>query len=176
MNKTGALLPFLLLGVYTTCAQQGNNQIRILAEVSVGEDAVQAGYGGYIKFLYGVGSSAQVTLTAGVKKSNEVARYKNTIRAVPVLLGYKQNLRRFYAEPQAGFGELGGRHDIGGDWARPSRGALFWALGAGYNFNRLDLGLRYQAADAVHKQGPAGSVYNRFDYFGLYAGYVLWRK
>lgn len=176
MNKLIQLLLLFLWYGYTTHAQKGDNQVRVLAEVSVGQDAVQPGFGGYVKFLYGVGSSAQLTLTTGVKKSNEVARVKNTIRVVPVLVGYKYNLKKFYAEPQLGFGELGGRQDIGGDWARHSKGALFLALGAGYNTNHIDLGIRYQKGNVVNRQGLPESVYNRFHYVGLYVGYILWRK
>ena len=176
MNKILLLLGLLVFRVGAVCAQKGDNQVRGLAEVSIPEGAVGFGFGGYVKFLYGVGATAQLTLTTGVKKSAEEGRYKNTIRAIPVLVGYKLNLLRFYAEPQVGFGELGGKSDMDGDWARYSEGAFFWAVGVGYNHKRLDLGLRYQDAQTVHPQTHVSPIFNRLEYVGLYAGYTLWRK
>lgn len=176
MNKILLLSGLLLFSVCVVRAQKGENQLRGLAEVSLPEGAVGFGFGGYIKFLYGVGSAGQLTLTTGAKKSSEEGRYKNTIRTIPVLLGYKLNVNRLYAEPQAGFGELGGKAQMDGDWAQYSKGAFFWAVGVGYNHKRLDLGLRYQDAHAVRMQTNLHPIYNRFEYIGLYAGYTLWRK
>jgi hypothetical protein len=176
MNKILLLSGLFLFSVGAVRAQKGDNQIRVLGELSLPEGAVGIGLGGYMKFLYGVGASGQVTLTTGVKKSSEEGLYKNTIRTIPVLVGYKLNVRWFYAEPQVGFGELGGKAEMDGDWAQYSGGAFFWAVGVGYNRKRLDLGLRYQDTQAVRQQSNSHPIYNRFEYVGLYAGYTLWRK
>ena len=176
MNKILLLFGLFLFSVCAVRAQKGDNQLRVLGELSLPEGAVGVGFGGYMKFLYGVGASGQLTLTAGAKKSNEVTHYKNTIRAIPVLVGYKINMLRFYVEPQVGYGELGGKAQMDGDWAQYSEGAFFWAAGVGYNHRRLDLGLRYQDAHAVRMQSKLHPIYNRFEYIGLYAGYTLWRK
>jgi hypothetical protein len=88
-----------------------------------------------------------------------------------VLAGYKHLLKRFYIEPQAGYGEIGGRVDIGGDYARPSNGAFIWAIGTGYQWKRIDIGIRYQSA--------VGTVYTSsgnkraFGFTGIHIGYHL---
>ena len=89
------------------------------------------------------------------------------------MAGYKQNIDKFYLEPQIGYGELGGKIDIGGDYARPSVGAFFWAVGAGYNHKRISIGLRFQQAHGA-ESASAGTWHDKeFHYTAIHLGYKL---
>ena len=183
MSKRWLLL-LLMTGVLGTVqAQRGHNAITVLAELGLPDEEYNPGVGGYIKFQYGIGRSGQLGLTTGVSKFRAKAtligssgRSRSSLRAIPVLLGYRQNIKSFYIEPQAGFGELGGKIDIGGDYSRPSRGAFFWAAGAGFQLNRFDFGARFQHAKTTSYLADAVWGEKRFYHTGIYAGYSIWRK
>jgi len=182
------LLFLILSTVLSFCfnslyAQKGNNQIGLISEVifpTVGD----VGGSGYIKGAYGIGTQGQMTLQVGVSKfKTDDYRFvfentmtqgdKTKVRLVPVLLGYKQFFNQFYIEPQAGYGELGGKIDEGGDWIRPSVGAFYWAAGAGYQFNKIGVGIRYQSAHATGgtKAGIWGN--EQFSFVGINLGYYF---
>ena len=133
----------LLFLILTIHAQKGRNQLNIIGETSIPVFQNDHGWGISAKGMYGVGRSAQITLTAGftvLKTKNTVEHSKTNTRMIPVLLGYKYNYRKFFIEPQAGYGELGGKIESGGDYARPSVGAFYWALGAGYDHKKIIAG------------------------------------
>lgn len=176
-----ALISFLTVISKSTFAQKGNNQLSLIGEASFAEDN-NMGFGGFLKGAYGVKNNAQVTLQIGVTKFKSSVSYfdsngneldKTTTRLIPVLVGYKRYLKQFYIEPQLGFGELGGREDIGGDWARPSVGAFFWAAGAGFQFNKMDLGLRYQNAHATGGKDAGTWGDKQFSFVGVHVGYAF---
>lgn len=176
MCKQILLLAAMILFNFITEAQKGNSQVELIAGLSTPDKTYKTGYGGFMKGLYGVGKSAQLTITAGLslmssKNSGEIGA--TDIRLIPFLLGYKQHIKNFYIEPQAGFGDLGGRVDLGGDWARPSVAAFFGAVGVGYNIKRLDIGIRYQTANGVDGKG-AGSWHNKtVNQVGVHIGYYI---
>ena len=129
-----------------------------------------------MKGMYGIGKSAQLTLVTGVSgfsSKRSIGQTRTNIRLIPVLAGYKQNFKNFYFEPQLGYGELGGKIDIGGDYARPSVCAFFWAVGAGYDHKRINIGLRFQQAHGV-ESASAGLWHNKdFHYTAIHLGYKL---
>jgi hypothetical protein len=91
------------------------------------------------------------------------------------MLGYRLNISKFYIEPQAGIGELGGKYNLTGDYVRPSVAAFIWSAGAGFYHRRFNAGLRY-----VHSRGiegmDAGAWHDRkFHYAGIHFGYALFR-
>jgi hypothetical protein len=163
-------LPFVI----AVKAQKGNNNIHLMAEAGLAED--NAGFGGLAKGLYGVGKQGQLTFTAGVSKfvSGEKTARSNT-RLVSFLLGYRQNLSKFYIEPQAGIGELGGKYNLTGDYSRPSVAAFIWSAAAGIRHRRIDIGLRYVSAKGI-EGAEAGTWHDRkFRYACLHFGYALIR-
>lgn len=89
------------------------------------------------------------------------------------MVGYKQKLEKFYVEPQIGYGEYGGKIKFSGDYARPSVGAFFWAVGAGYDFKRIDIGIRYQSVHGA--EGTSAGVWHNkgFHHTGFYIGYTI---
>lgn len=93
---------------------------------------------------------------------------------IPVLLGYKQHIRQFYVEPQAGLGEMGGKINWGtGDYSRPSVTTLYAGAGVGIDIKRFELGLRYQYAKGIDSP-EAGIWSNRnFEFLGQHAGYKI---
>lgn len=182
--KKGLLLWVLGWGILGAASgQKGDNQVRVLAEAGFpAHREFNAGVGGYVKFLYGVGRSGQVSLTTGLSKFRASSTLiggngeRTTLRTIPVLAGYKVNIRNFYIEPAVGYGELGGRDYIGGDWARQSVGAFYMSLGAGYDYKRWTAGVRYQAARGA-EDVAAGDWHRRFfEFAGVHVGYTLWQK
>ena len=183
MDKRLLYCMLFFLGMHTSYAQKGDNQVRILAEVGFPmHDEFRMGGGAYVKFLYGVGRSGQVSLTTGASKFRASATLigrngeRTHIRTVPVLLGYKINIKNIYIEPAIGYGELGGRDNIGGDWARHSIGASYLSLGAGYELEPWTLGIRYQVARGT--RSVLGRTWDRngFEFVGLQVAYTLWHK
>jgi hypothetical protein len=176
MKKCSLITLFLLLNCISVNAQKGRNQFNIAAEVSVPVYQNDRGWGVFGKGMYGVGHSAQLTLMAGVstfKSKNSIEQNRNTIRMIPVLVGYKRNIKKVYIEPQAGYGELGGKVNIGGDYSRPSVGAFFWAVGAGYDHKKIIAGIRFQQAHGA-SSADAGLWHNKnFHHVSFQLAYKL---
>lgn len=160
----------------------GWGQERKLAWHLVGEAAVpvyqvQRGFGGFLKTSYVTGTSGAVSFAAGVSgfRFSSIEEKNTVVRLVPFLMGYEWRLNRFYLFPQVGMGELGGKKDIGGDYARISVAAFFWAVGAGYQKNRFTAGLRFQSVKGI-EGSDAGLWHNKtFHYTSVFAGYRLSR-
>jgi hypothetical protein len=179
MKKQILIYILSVLCVYIVNGQKGNNQVTLLIENTVPIYQNDQGFGGFIKGLYGIGKSAQLTFAAGLSglhSKNPVETQKITTRLIPFLVGYKQNIKRFFLEPQIGFGELSGKISEHGDFAKPSVGALFWALGAGYTIKRFLVGLRFESAHAVESTS-AGLWHNQnFHYTSINIGYNIFQK
>jgi len=168
-----------LFGGYLAKSQKSNDQVTLMVESTVPVYQNDQGFGGFIKGAYGVGKSAQLTLTAGYSKfhsNNSIEVQKTITRLIPFLAGYKQNINKFYVEPQIGLGELGGTVNEHGDFARPSVAALFWAVGAGVNIKQFEMGLRFQSAHGI-EGNSAGVWHNQnFHYTSVYFSYNLFRR
>jgi hypothetical protein len=176
MNRTIHLLLVLLIPA-STLAQRGKNQLQLILEAGFPSSGNNTGVGGFVKYYHGVGEAGHLTLMTGVVKfradEQEGLKAGNT-RMIPVLLGYKHNIGTVFIEPQIGYGEFGGRVDIGGDWARNSAGAFFWALGSGINVKQFQFGVRYQSAHGSKVTGgPLRPNKNSFGFFGVNAGIRL---
>jgi hypothetical protein len=174
------LLLIVIITFISLCsqAQKGNNALSLMVEGGYAGDRYDPGYGAFVKGLYGVGAHGQLTLMTGISafRANSMpGELSSTTRLIPVLAGYKQHFYNFYIEPQIGYGELGGKQDIGGDYARPSVGAFFWAIGVGVDIRRFDFGLRYQGAQAT--AGSAAGLWNDkiIQFVGLHAGYTIFK-
>ncbi|MEO5890877.1 MAG: hypothetical protein ABIQ31_11520 [Ferruginibacter sp.] len=135
---------FIAISVmFVTCvnAQKGSNAVSLNLEGTFPFYQKDRGVGFSVKGLKGIGSSAQLTLSAGISifnNKNNVEHGEITTRLIPFLVGYRQNIQRFFIEPQIGLGELGGRIKFEGDYSRPSVAAVFGGLGAGYTLkNRM---------------------------------------
>ena len=135
-------------------AQTGKNQIGVGLEVGLpmGDfgDAFKTGFGGSLKYLHGVGSAGQVTLTTGYttfSAKDVPSGYSAHASIIPILVGYRHNFSGVYVEPQLGYGIYGSKVKGGGLDESDSNGAFTWAIGAGYAMAEgLDLGVRYQSA------------------------------
>jgi hypothetical protein len=134
-------------------AQKGNNFIGIGGDLSIptGQFAsyYRTGMGGYIKGLFGVGKSGQVTLTSGYSTFKEAVKDGDVTRTaaiLPLLIGYRANFNRFFVEPQIGYAlypyKLSSPED---GFATATGNAFNWAAGIGYVFNsRIEVSARYQ--------------------------------
>jgi len=175
MSKSIHLLIMTLCFGSLLNAQKGRNQVNLAIEGSVPVFENAGGFGGFIKGMYGVGRSAQLSLmigVAGFREKNSVDQSTTNIRLVPVLAGYKQNFHKFYIEPQAGYGELAGKVTTD-DFARPSVGAFFWALGAGYDHKRINAGIRFQQAYGSESTSAGIWQGKDFHYTGIHLGYRI---
>lgn len=182
MGRRLAFLLMVMMAAGAVQAQKGANAIKLSAEAGFPLEDFNPGAGGQVAFLYGVGKSGQISLTTGFttftsKKTLVGGDFDPTrLTTIPVLLGYRHHIKGFYLEPQAGYGALNGRIDIGGDWARPSVGAFYWSVGAGLEYKRLDIGVRFQSAHGA-EGSDAGTWHDKtFQFIGLHAGFALWRS
>ena len=159
-----------------TNAQKGNNMLSLKGEAAIPVFQNDMGFGLSFKGFYGIGKSAQMTLSVGVAKfnsKNSVETGKTTTRLVPFLFGYKHNMQRFFVEPRIGIGELGGKESITGDYARHSVAAMFGGLDAGYSIRRLTLGINLLTAHGI-ENASAGSWHDKnFHYTSVFVGYDL---
>lgn len=159
----------LLLAVFFSTAQTGNNQISIAGELGVptGEfsQGFKIGFGGSLKGLYGVGTSGQVTLTGGYttyKEKESTSDYSTSFGIIPFLAGYRHLMNGFYIEPQAGYGIYVASVKAMGQNISSSEGAFTYAVGIGFANNKIDVGARYQGA-TKHGDG--------FGLIGIHIGY-----
>ncbi|MBE7174014.1 MAG: hypothetical protein INR73_25800 [Williamsia sp.] len=178
------MLLFFIVVHSAVQAQKGANEIKVIGEGAFAlpmgngwSDDFITGFGLYVKGYYGIGSSGQLTAMVGVSKFKNNASFENSktnTHMIPVLLGYKQHIKRFYIEPQAGLGEMGGKIDWGvGDYSRPSVTTLYAGLGMGVDVKRFEFGLRYQYAKGIDAP-EAGIWSNRsFEFLGAHVGYRI---
>jgi hypothetical protein len=170
-------LAFILIA-NNTKAQKGSNLISMGIETGIPVWRDDAGIGGSIKGLYGIGETGQITLSLHYYKLHTTAGSfdfgTQKTKLLPVLIGYRKNFNQFYLEPQIGYGLFEVNRTEGSNHRTSSRNAMFYAINSGWRFKVFDIGLRYQK---VHKSG--GNIYNgdfpyyHFDYLGVYAAYSL---
>jgi hypothetical protein len=176
MLKQTINLLLLILICFALNAQKGNNGLSLNAEATVPIYQDDRGFGFFLKGLYGIGQSAQLTLSGGVSRftsKNNIEQGRVTTRVIPFLFGYRQNIHRFFIEPKIGLGELGGKISINGDYSRPSVAAIFGGLGAGYTVKRINVGISFQTAHGIDNSA-AGIWYNKnFHYTSIFLGYNL---
>ncbi|MEP7374077.1 MAG: hypothetical protein ABI675_11850 [Chitinophagaceae bacterium] len=176
MSKSIFLFALILSANGTVNAQKGRNQVNLVAEAAVPVYQNDRGFGGFVKGMYGIGQSAQLTLMTGIshfRSKKSIEQITTNTSLIPVLAGYKQNFHKFYIEPQAGYGELGGKIYSGGDYARPSVGAFFWAIGGGYDHKKINIGLRFQTGHGA-ESAAAGIWHNKnFHYTAIHFGYKI---
>lgn len=172
-------LSFFILTSFTLKAQKGNNILCINGEAAVLSESSILGGGINIKGLYGIGKHGQLTATIGFTSFNSKSSkdLKNSmVRFIPFFIGYRQNIKHFFVEPQVGIGELGGKTDIGGDYSRPSIAAIFGAIGVGYNIKKINFGVRFQSAHGIENTS-AGIWHDKdFYYTSLFIGYTIKSK
>lgn len=171
MNKIYMALLAAILFNASSFAQKGKTQLGFGADLSLptGDfgNYFKTGGGGYVKGMFGVGKSGQVTVTSGYSSFKEAGDYEDfttTVTMVPLLVGYRHNFNGFFVEPQLGYGMYGlkvNSFDEGFD--SDSEGAFTWAAGVGYVFaNQIEVSARYQTG------GQQGT---NFSLFGLRLGY-----
>lgn len=186
MGKLLVVLMCLIVMAPVVQGQKGDDQFRLLVELGIptehystapGTEAYRTGPGIFAKYLYGVGRSGQLSLTAGFARFENATFRSHPVKTIPVLLGYKINIRSFYVEPQIGIGSLSSEYydDIELRWARRSVEAAYLSLGGGYEYRRMDIGFRFQSGHAIDKLPES---WNRwyFQTVGIHLGYALWRK
>ena len=179
VNKYIYFSLFLFMSFESANAQKGNNSVSINAEATIPSFQDDHGFGGFAKGLYGVGGSAQLTLSIGFSKfrsNDSVDAGKVETSLIPFLFGYKQNIKKFFIEPKIGLGELGGKIPLGGDYSRPSITALFGGLSTGYAFHRLSIGIAFLASRGIDNASAGIWHDEKFHYTSVFVGYDLFSK
>jgi len=146
-------------------AQTGNNQLGIGVEAnflaSNGYSSIyNAGFGGNLKGLYGVGTAGQLTLTGGYStfSGKSGSQFGNqTLSLIPILAGYRYNLSSgLYGEAQAGLGILTTKV-TGFSFSQTNFGG---AINVGYVTHGLDLSVRYYTEGDVMSLFAVRVAYN----------------
>jgi len=171
MKKTIVLLLAGVLFYASSFGQKGNNQIGVGADIQIPTSDFgsyfKTGLGGYVKGLFGVGKSGQVSLSTGYTSFSAVGGIPMKMGIAPMLIGYRANINGFYVEPQIGY-ELVNAKFNGGDelgYMTDSGGGFTWAAGIGYVFNnKFEVGARYGSGSASKGGTTLGA-------FGLRLGY-----
>jgi len=167
---------FFILALVTLKGQKGNNILCINGQAAILSELNQFGGGIDIKGLYGISKTAQLTASIGFALFNSKSSMNlenGTIRFIPFFIGYRQNIKSFFVEPEGGIGELGGKIDIGGDFSRTSIAAIFGAVGIGYNIKKLILGVRFQSAHGMENSSVGIWHDKTFYYTSVFIGYSI---
>lgn len=148
----------IVAGSFAANAQTGKNQLGIGPEVAL-STASGGGtqIGGTAKYMHGVGTAGQVTLTAGYLFDSEtVGPVKTTSSQIPVLAGYRHYFSGVFVEPQAGYISSGFKQTVSGTSQSASSGSFGYAIGGGYAMNQgLDLGVSFRN---VAESGAKGMI------------------
>lgn len=181
MKRNLLLLMLLWAGMWRLNAQQATNAFSIEPNIGISwRNGGIIGGGVFLKGQLGVGSRSSVTLSAGYLsfgQDNKSTEKNDQVRLVPVMAGYKYNIGAFYIEPKIGVGEIGGRYDIGGDYARPSQLGLFYGLGAGWDINRFYLELNLGTGAQCLESGQDRYLKNgQYLFSGIKAGFYLFKR
>src|SRR5688572_26513218 len=96
---------------FTANAQKGKNQLSIGPEVGLStSEGGGTFFGGTAKYMHGIGSAGQLTLTSGVLFDSETeGEMKVSGTQIPVLAGYRHYFSGFFVEPQAGYISTGAK-------------------------------------------------------------------
>ncbi|HET7896817.1 MAG TPA: outer membrane beta-barrel protein, partial [Flavisolibacter sp.] len=122
-----------------------------------------------VKYLHGIGTAGQLTLTTGAlfhsdsETDPDFGSASATARYIPVLLGYRHNFNGLYVEPQLGYMSTHVSLKVDGQKLYSgSSGSFAYAVGGGYAFaNGLDLGVSFRnSAEA----GATGMIAFRVGY------------
>lgn len=165
MKKTLLLLAFATLFVNYCFAQKGNNQVSVGVETNLPlsngySDIYHPGIGGGVKGLYGIGNTAQLTLSVAYssfsgKSSSEFGR--QTLTLLPIQAGYRYNLTSgLYGEGQVGIATLSTKIP-GFTYSQTDFAA---AINVGYKFSGFDASIRYYTEGDVISTFAVRLAYN----------------
>lgn len=175
MKRSILFVLIILPAAFAGQAQRLKNQFQLSGEAAIPGKDYELGWGLHVKWLHNLGSSGQLTVSAGYVRvsADQKTDNRGSLHLVPFLVGYRHQFGKLFIEPQAGYGELRGRFDIGGDYARPSVGAFMWGGAAGLLLKRFDVGVRYLSAHGA-EGSQSGAWHNeQFNYTGIFAAYNL---
>jgi len=158
-------------------AQKGKNEIAIGAEIGpVLDDFIFSyQYGLPVKAYFGVGTNGQLMLRSGIHSfhvSNLYEAWESiNMYMIPVALGYRQNLNKFYIEPSIGAARSM-RTQVRAnprETYKRNENEIHYGLEFGYQINRIDLGA------SINNTGhpPVGPRSDSRIFFGFKALYRL---
>ncbi|HJV19191.1 MAG TPA: hypothetical protein VJ552_04870 [Sediminibacterium sp.] len=168
----------LLIISLSSFAQKGSKALQITGKLIIPSAQKSVGFGLSLKGSYGINEYGEITLSAGVSKfkmKDLDGAGETKVRFIPFLVGYRQKIQKFYIEPKAGIGELGGRilSVSGSDYSRPSVTAAFGGLEAGFSLKRFNVGFDFLAAHGI-SNSSAGIWHNKnLHYISASLGYTL---
>ena len=154
IKKTLLLCTSLLIFSFAK-AQKGNNGIQIGARAAFPTeklaDIVNTGYGATLKGMYGFGADPhQVTLEVGYNRfglKNLPASVSGYYAALPIYTGYRYTFGHVIIDTQAGVSFNSVKGSGPGGTASGNQTAFGWAIGVGYVYKKVELGVKYQSSD-----------------------------
>ena len=170
MRKLFLTMSAIIAMATVSFAQTGKNQLGIGAELGLGTSSGSAtAYGGTVKYLHGIGTAGQLTVTTGALFQSKSAtdpdlgKATATARYIPVLLGYRHNFNGLFVEPQIGYMSTHASLKIDGQTLfSGASGSIAYAVGGGYAFgNGLDLGVSFRN---TAETGATGMIAFRVGY------------
>lgn len=176
MRRSIFILMIVLLSQVSK-AQDIKNQFQLIGEaaIPVNQSNYSMGWGLQFKWLHRLGPG-ELTVDAGFTsfRFGDFGSDKpSKLSLIPFLAGYRFSMKKFFVEPQLGYGAMNGKEDLGGDFARPSVGAFFYGVNAGYQLNRFDVGIRYLGASGAEGSDAGPWHDKQFSYGGFFAAFNL---
>ncbi|MBD1362640.1 outer membrane beta-barrel protein [Mucilaginibacter sp. ZT4R22] len=155
MKKALTFIIALTSFMISAKAQKGNNQLQLGGQaafpVSELGDVTKTGFGFSGKGMYGIGtSSQQVTFEAGFNRftvKNLPSGVDGHYSAIPIYTGYRYLIGGLSLEPQAGISINRVVGSAGNQTVSSSEANFGWATSIGYEFNNIELSVRYQSSD-----------------------------
>lgn len=155
MIKKTLLLCTSLLVFSLAKAQKGNNGIQVGARMAIPTERLaevaNVGYGATVKGMYGIGASPhQVTLEVGYNRfglKNLPASVSGHYAAIPIYTGYRYTFGSVIVDTQAGLSINSIKGSGPSGTASGNQTAFGWAIGAGYLYKKMEIGVKYQSSD-----------------------------
>lgn len=148
------LFLLLFIGAISTSlfAQKGLNQASIGAEIGLPtgsvSNALNLGFGGTAKGLYGIGEAGQLGLTLGYIRygfDGSESGMNAGMSVIPIMPGYRHHFDQLYAEGQVGLAIVKSSFSYSGYSSSASTTNTSVAIGGGYLYDNFDFSLRYQS-------------------------------
>jgi hypothetical protein len=175
MKITFTFIIFIIFSL-STVAQVNDNQLLVNVETGIGANHGDLGTGFNMKVLYGTGTSAHISVTAGFatfNSQNSGSKLEVTTSLFNILWGYRQSYDGLFIEPQIGIGQLTGKFNIGSVNLYPATIAAFGAIDLGYTMDRVNFGMSFHTGHGIQTKSTSIWYNKDFTYAGFFIGYSL---
>lgn len=155
MNYKNLLLLVLFASPLFGFAQKNKNFLKVSGQIAIPtgnlSDILNIGYGGAVKGIFGFSKQPQYfTAEAGYNRfgvKDLPSGSSGNFSSIPLYVGYRAKLGGliFDAQTGASFNRIAASGP--GVTASDTETAFAWAVGASYEYKKVELGLRFQSAE-----------------------------